>query len=197
MPYKTYHDEIYGNTCVADTSAHDKDGLFLILGRLDDAQRPGHAPGTPKPNCHYSPMKWVAGQQNGTGRWGESWWAFAGRKGRRAWSQSPCRRIKNLGFPIKSAIARPERYSPRENLPKLALGKIMRRLLCSIMKNELINKIFTLENLQIIGQLQITIAVIFLLIIVPESSARALSYFFIYPACNFIFSHLLSEEHDF
>ena len=52
-------------------------------------------------------------------------------------------------------IARPEDIRFADNLPKTRSGKIMRRLLRSIAKNELITQdVSTLENPQIIGQLQ-------------------------------------------
>ncbi|ODS43790.1 hypothetical protein BGK37_08670 [Pasteurella multocida] len=52
-------------------------------------------------------------------------------------------------------IARPEDIRFADNLPKTRSGKIMRRLLRSIAKNEMITQdISTLENPQIIGQLQ-------------------------------------------
>ena len=52
-------------------------------------------------------------------------------------------------------IARPEDIRFAENLPKTRSGKIMRRLLRSIAKNEVITQdVSTLENPQIIGQLQ-------------------------------------------
>ncbi|TNG92387.1 acetate--CoA ligase [Pasteurellaceae bacterium USgator11] len=155
--------ELGGKYYVAGDSAHrDEDGYFWILGRTDDVLNvSGHRLGTMEIESALVANPQVA-EAAVVGRpdeiKGEAVVAFVvlntalpeGQEARDLAEQLKQWVSKEIG-----KIARPEDIRFAENLPKTRSGKIMRRLLRSIAKNEVITQdVSTLENPQIIGQLQ-------------------------------------------
>ncbi|AWX13255.1 acetate--CoA ligase [Mergibacter septicus] len=156
--------EMGGKYYVAGDSAHrDQDGYFWILGRTDDVLNvSGHRLGTMEiesalvsnPNVTEAA---VVGKPDAIKR--EAVTAFVVLK---IPLPDTTEEAKALAEELKvwvskeiGKIARPDDIRFAENLPKTRSGKIMRRLLRSIAKNEVITQdISTLENPQIIGQLQ-------------------------------------------
>lgn len=161
---KTYFPEEYGGKfyVAGDSALRDKDGYFWILGRLDDVLNvSGHRLGTAEIEsslvAHEKVVEAaVVGKPDEIK--GESVVAFVVVKGFRPEGDEAKALAEELKVWVSNQIgkiARPEDIRFAENLPKTRSGKIMRRLLRSIAKNELITQdISTLENPQIIGQLQ-------------------------------------------
>ncbi|PJG85763.1 acetate--CoA ligase [Conservatibacter flavescens] len=152
-----------GKYYVAGDSAHrDKDGYFWILGRLDDVLNvSGHRLGTAEIEsalvAHEQVVEAaVVGKPDEIK--GEAVVAFVVLKGIRPDGEEAKQFAEELKLWVANEIgkiARPDDIRFAENLPKTRSGKIMRRLLRSIAKNEMITQdISTLENPQIIGQLQ-------------------------------------------
>lgn len=159
-----FPDALGGKYYVAGDSAHrDEDGYFWILGRTDDVLNvSGYRLGTMEIESALVANPQVS-EAAVVGKpcelKGESVVAFvvlntplpdnddeakALAEELKAWVS------KEIG-----KIARPEDIRFAENLPKTRSGKIMRRLLRAIAKNEVISQdISTLENPHIIGQLQ-------------------------------------------
>ena len=161
---KTYFpEELGGKYYVAGDSAHrDEDGYFWILGRTDDVLNvSGHRLGTMEIESALVANEKVA-EAAVVGKpdeiKGESIVAFV------VLNQAVIDddEAKQVAEELKQwvsqeigKIARPEDIRFADNLPKTRSGKIMRRLLRSIAKNEVITQdVSTLENPQIIGQLQ-------------------------------------------
>ncbi|MGR3807205.1 acetate--CoA ligase [Pasteurella testudinis] len=155
--------ELGGKYYVAGDSAHrDEDGYFWILGRTDDVLNvSGHRLGTMEIESALVANPQVA-EAAVVGKpdeiKGEAVVAFVvlntplpeGEEAKALADELKQWVSKEIG-----KIARPEDIRFAENLPKTRSGKIMRRLLRSIAKNEMITQdISTLENPQIIGQLQ-------------------------------------------
>lgn len=155
--------ELGGKYYVAGDSAHrDEDGYFWILGRTDDVLNvSGHRLGTMEIESALVANPQVA-EAAVVGKpdeiKGEAVVAFVvlntalpdGDDARALAEELKQWVSKEIG-----KIARPEDIRFAENLPKTRSGKIMRRLLRSIAKNEVITQdVSTLENPQIIGQLQ-------------------------------------------
>ena len=155
--------ELGGKYYVAGDSAHrDEDGYFWILGRTDDVLNvSGHRLGTMEIESALVANPQVA-EAAVVGKpdeiKGEAVVAFVvlntalpdGDEARALAEELKQWVSKEIG-----KIARPEDIRFAENLPKTRSGKIMRRLLRSIAKNEVITQdVSTLENPQIIGQLQ-------------------------------------------
>ena len=155
--------ELGGKYYVAGDSAHrDEDGYFWILGRTDDVLNvSGHRLGTMEIESALVANPQVA-EAAVVGKpdeiKGEAVVAFVvlntalpdGDDARALAEELKQWVSKEIG-----KIARPEDIRFAENLPKTRSGKIMRSLLRSIAKNEVITQdVSTLENPQIIGQLQ-------------------------------------------
>ena len=155
--------ELGGKYYVAGDSAHrDEDGYFWILGRTDDVLNvSGHRLGTMEIESALVANPQVA-EAAVVGKpdeiKGEAVVAFVvlntalpdGDDARALAEELKQWVSKEIG-----KIARPEDIRFAENLPKTRSGKIMHRLLRSIAKNEVITQdVSTLENPQIIGQLQ-------------------------------------------
>ncbi|MGV6988565.1 acetate--CoA ligase [Testudinibacter sp. P80/BLE/0925] len=158
-----FPEELGGKYYVAGDSAHrDEDGYFWILGRTDDVLNvSGHRLGTMEIESALVANPQVA-EAAVVGKpdeiKGEAVVAFVvlntplpdGEEAKALADELKQWVSKEIG-----KIARPEDIRFAENLPKTRSGKIMRRLLRSIAKNEMITQdISTLENPQIIGQLQ-------------------------------------------
>lgn len=155
--------ELGGKYYVAGDSAYrDQDGYFWILGRTDDVLNvSGHRLGTMEIESALVANPQVA-EAAVVGKpdeiKGEAVVAFVVLNG----ALPDGDEVKALAEELKQwvskeigKIARPEDIRFAENLPKTRSGKIMRRLLRAIAKNEVITQdISTLENPQIIGQLQ-------------------------------------------
>jgi acetyl-CoA synthetase len=160
---KTYWETFQNRYYVAGDSAHrDKDGYFWIMGRIDDVLNvAGHRLGTMEIESALVAHPKVAeaavvGKQHEIK--GESVFAYVVLRGElptgeRAEKFSGILRdwvTEQLG-----AIARPDDIRFANNLPKTRSGKIMRRLLRAIARNEdLTQDLSTLENPAIIDQLR-------------------------------------------
>ncbi|TFV09594.1 acetate--CoA ligase [Muribacter muris] len=145
-----------------DSAQRDKDGYFWILGRTDDVLNvSGHRLGTAEIEsalvAHENVVEAaIVGKPDEIK--GEAVVAFVVLKGVRPEGEQAKQLAEELKLWVSNEIgkiARPEDIRFADNLPKTRSGKIMRRLLRSIAKNEMITQdISTLENPQIIGQLQ-------------------------------------------
>ncbi|QBQ63923.1 acetate--CoA ligase [Actinobacillus indolicus] len=161
---ETYFPATFGGKyyVAGDSALRDKDGYFWILGRTDDVLNvSGHRLGTAEIEsalvAHERVVEAaVVGKPDEIK--GESVVAFVVLNGFRPEGEEAKALAEELKIWVSNEIgkiARPEDIRFAENLPKTRSGKIMRRLLRSIAKNELITQdISTLENPQIIGQLQ-------------------------------------------
>ncbi|TJY58993.1 acetate--CoA ligase [Sinimarinibacterium sp. CAU 1509] len=159
---KTYWSQFQGRCYVAGDSVHrDADGYHWIMGRVDDVLNvSGHRLGTMEVESALVAHPRVA-EAAVVGRpheiKGESVFAFVVCKGLRP-SGDEARQLtqelrdwvaKDIG-----ALARPDDIRFAENLPKTRSGKIMRRLLRSIARDEQITQdTSTLENPGIVEQL--------------------------------------------
>jgi acetyl-CoA synthetase len=160
---KTYWETFQNRYYVAGDSAHrDKDGYFWIMGRIDDVLNvAGHRLGTMEIESALVAHPKVA-EAAVVGKpheiKGESVFAYVVLKGDRPTGPKAEAFVKVLRDHVSEqlgAIARPDDIRFAENLPKTRSGKIMRRLLRSIARNEDITQdLSTLENPAIIEQLR-------------------------------------------
>jgi acetyl-CoA synthetase len=160
---KTYWETFQNRYYVAGDSAHrDKDGYFWIMGRIDDVLNvAGHRLGTMEiesalvahPNVAEAA---VVGKQHEIK--GESVFAYVVLRGERPTGERAEKFTSTLRDWVTEqlgAIARPDDIRFANNLPKTRSGKIMRRLLRAIARNEdLTQDLSTLENPSIIDQLR-------------------------------------------
>jgi acetyl-CoA synthetase len=144
-----------------DSSHHDGDGDYWIMGRIDDVLNvSGHRLGTMEIESALVAHPLVA-EAAVVGRpheiKGEAIFAFVTLKGPRPTGAEAEKLAKSLRDWVSQeigAIAKPEDIRFADNLPKTRSGKIMRRLLRSIAKGEeLTQDISTLENPAIVRQL--------------------------------------------
>ena len=160
---KTYWETFQNRYYVAGDSAHrDKDGYFWIMGRIDDVLNvAGHRLGTMEIESALVAHPKVAeaavvGKQHEIK--GESVFAFVVLRGDRPSGEKIEAFTKTLRDWVTEqlgAIARPDDIRFADNLPKTRSGKIMRRLLRAIARNEDITQdLSTLENPAIIDQLR-------------------------------------------
>jgi acetyl-CoA synthetase len=160
---KTYWETFQNRYYVAGDSAHrDKDGYFWIMGRIDDVLNvAGHRLGTMEIESALVAHPKVAeaavvGKQHEIK--GESVFAFVVLRGDRPTGDKIDAFAKTLRDWVTEqlgAIARPDDILFAENLPRTRSGKIMRRLLRAIARNEDITQdLSTLENPAIIDQLR-------------------------------------------
>jgi acetyl-CoA synthetase len=159
----TYWEKFGNRLYVAGDSAHrDKDGYYWIMGRIDDVLNvAGHRLGTMEVESALVSHARVA-EAAVVGKpheiKGEGIFAFVVCRGARLTADE----IQKLTEELRSwvgkevgAIAKPDEIRFTENLPKTRSGKIMRRLLRAIARNEEITQdISTLENPAIIDQLR-------------------------------------------
>jgi acetyl-CoA synthetase len=162
---KTYWENFQNRYYVAGDSAHrDKDGYFWIMGRIDDVLNvAGHRLGTMEIESALVAHPKVA-EAAVVGRpheiKGESVFAFVVLKGDRPTGDKAEAFTKVLREHVSEqlgAIARPDDIRFADNLPKTRSGKIMRRLLRAIARNEDIAQdqdLSTLENPAIVEQLR-------------------------------------------
>ncbi len=160
---QTYWETFQNRYYVAGDSAHrDKDGYFWIMGRIDDVLNvAGHRLGTMEIESALVAHAQVAeaavvGKQHEIK--GESVFAFVVLRGDRPMGGKVevfTKELRDWVTEQLGAIARPDDIRFADNLPKTRSGKIMRRLLRAIARNEDITQdLSTLENPAIIEQLR-------------------------------------------
>jgi acetyl-CoA synthetase len=159
----TYWEKFQNRLYVAGDSAHrDKDGYYWIMGRIDDVLNvAGHRLGTMEVESALVSHARVA-EAAVVGKpheiKGEGIFAYVVCRG----SHPTAAEIQKLTEELRAwvgkelgAIAKPDEIRFTENLPKTRSGKIMRRLLRAIARNEEITQdVSTLENPAIIDQLR-------------------------------------------
>ncbi len=145
-----------------DSAYRDHNGYYGIMGRVDDVLNvSGHRLGTMEVESALVSHPMVA-EAAVVGRphdvKGESIFAFVICKGKKPEGEEAERLTKALREHVGreiGAIAKPDDIRLADGLPKTRSGKIMRRLLRSIAKGEVITQdISTLENPAIVAQLQ-------------------------------------------
>ena len=159
----TYWEKFDGRYYVAGDSAYrDEDGCHWIMGRIDDVLNvSGHRLGTMEVESALVANEMVA-EAAVVGRphevKGESIFAFVVTKGERPSGEGAKKMQEALREWVADqvgAIAKPDEIRFSDNLPKTRSGKIMRRLLRAIARDEAITQdISTLEDESIIKQLQ-------------------------------------------
>ena len=159
----TYWEKFDGRYYVAGDSAYrDEDGCHWIMGRIDDVLNvSGHRLGTMEVESALVANEMVA-EAAVVGRphevKGESIFAFVVTKGERPSGEGAKKMQQALREWVAEqvgAIAKPDEIRFSDNLPKTRSGKIMRRLLRAIARDEAITQdISTLEDESIIKQLQ-------------------------------------------
>jgi acetyl-CoA synthetase len=160
---KTYWDTFQNRYYVAGDSAHrDKDGYFWIMGRIDDVLNvAGHRLGTMEIESALVAHPKVA-EAAVVGKpheiKGESVFAYVVLRGDRpsgGKAEAFTKQLREHVTEQLGAIARPDDIRFCDNLPKTRSGKIMRRLLRAIARNEdIAQDLSTLENPAIIAQLR-------------------------------------------
>jgi acetyl-CoA synthetase len=159
----TYWETFQNRYYVAGDSAHrDKDGYFWIMGRIDDVLNvAGHRLGTMEIESALVAHPKVAeaavvGKPHDIK--GESVFAYVVLRGERPTGNKVAAFTQALREHVAEqlgAIAKPDDIRFADNLPKTRSGKIMRRLLRAIARNEDITQdLSTLENPAIIEQLR-------------------------------------------
>jgi len=145
-----------------DSAYKDEDGCHWIMGRIDDVLNvSGHRLGTMEVESALVANEMVA-EAAVVGRphevKGESIFAFVVTKGERPSGKGAKKMQEALRKWVAEqvgAIAKPDEIRFSDNLPKTRSGKIMRRLLRAIARDEAITQdISTLEDESIIKQLQ-------------------------------------------
>ena len=145
-----------------DTAHRDRDGYFWVMGRADDVLKvSGHRLGTAEIESAFVANPRVA-EAAVVGRpheiKGEAIFAYVVMKGARptgAQAGALAAELREWVARELGAIARPDDIRFADNLPKTRSGKIMRRLLRSIARDEEITQdISTLENPAIVEQLR-------------------------------------------
>tara|TARA_B110000263_G_scaffold2719_1_gene2306 strand:+ start:2144 stop:4108 length:1965 start_codon:yes stop_codon:yes gene_type:complete len=160
---ETYWEKFNNEFYVAGDSAHrDKDGYFWILGRIDDVLNvSGHRLGTMEVESALVAHPEIA-EAAVVGKpheiKGEGIFAYVVPKGKRPLGDDAEKMtviLRNWVGEQVGSIAKPDEIRYSDNLPKTRSGKIMRRLLRSIARNEEITQdISTLEDESILEQLQ-------------------------------------------
>jgi acetyl-CoA synthetase len=161
---KTYFpDELGGKMYLAGDSSHqDADGYFWIMGRIDDVLNvSGHRLGTMEIESALVANPRVA-ESAVVGKphdiKGEAIIAFVVCKGARPEGDEARKLVAELREWVSTEIgpiAKPDEIRFGDNLPKTRSGKIMRRLLRAIAKDEEITQdVSTLENPAILDQLK-------------------------------------------
>jgi acetyl-CoA synthetase len=144
-----------------DSAQRDADGYFWIMGRIDDVLNvAGHRLGTMEIESALVAHTRVA-EAAVVGRpheiKGESVFAYVVCKGARPGGDTEAlvRELREWVGEQLGAIAKPDDIRFADNLPKTRSGKIMRRLLRAIARDEEITQdVSTLENPAIIDQLR-------------------------------------------
>jgi acetyl-CoA synthetase len=159
-----YPEDLKGKYYLAgDGASTDEEGYYRIMGRIDDVLNvSGHRLGTMEIESALVANTSLVAEAAVVGRpddmTGEAVCAFVVLKGPRPSGEDAKKIAKELrdwvGKEI-GAIAKPKDIRFGDNLPKTRSGKIMRRLLRSIAKDEAITQdVSTLENPAILDQLK-------------------------------------------
>jgi acetyl-CoA synthetase len=161
---KSYYPEDLGGKLylAGDGANRDLDGYFWIMGRIDDVLNvSGHRLGTMEiesalvANPHVAEAAVVGRPDDMTG---EAVCAFVVLKQARpegAEAEKIAKELREWVAKEIGPIAKPKDIRFGDNLPKTRSGKIMRRLLRSLAKNEdIAQDTSTLENPQILDQLK-------------------------------------------
>jgi len=162
---KTYFPEdFHGRYYLAgDGATYDEDGYIRIMGRIDDVLNvSGHRLGTMEIESALVANSSLVAEAAVVGRpddlTGEAVVAFVVLKQARPEGEAAKKMVKELQDWVSKEIgpiAKPKDIRFGENLPKTRSGKIMRRLLRSIAKDEEITQdVSTLENPAILEQLK-------------------------------------------
>jgi hypothetical protein len=160
---QTYWETFQNRYYVAGDSAHrDKGRLFWIMGRIDDVLKVAASCSAPMEiESRWSRIRrwpkrrWSASRtRSRANRCSHSWCcAASARRGDRI--ERFTKELRDWVTEQLGAIARPDDIRFADNLPKTRSGKIMRRLLRAIARNEDITQdLSTLENPAIIDQLR-------------------------------------------
>ena len=159
-----YPEDFHGKYYLAgDGATRDEDGNITIMGRIDDVLNvSGHRLGTNEIESALVLNSKLVAEAAVVGRpddlTGEAVVAFVVLKGPRPTGEEAKKIAKELRDWVAKEIgpiAKPKDIRFGDNLPKTRSGKIMRRLLRSIAKDEAITQdISTLENPQILDQLK-------------------------------------------
>jgi acetyl-CoA synthetase len=159
---QTYWSKFQNRYYVAGDTAHrDADGYFWIMGRADDVLKiSGHRLGTMEIESALVAHPRVAeaavvGKHHEVK--GESVFAFVVCRGERPRGDNTAlvAELRQWVSEQVGALAKPDDIRFADNLPKTRSGKIMRRLLRSIVREEPIaDDISTLENPAIVDQLR-------------------------------------------
>ncbi len=163
---KTYFPEdFHGKYYLAgDGATYDEDGYIRIMGRIDDVLNvSGHRLGTMEIESALVANSSLVAEAAVVGRpddlTGEAVVAFVVLKQARPEGEAAKKMVKELQDWVSKEIgpiAKPKDIRFGENLPKTRSGKIMRRLLRSIAKDEEITQdVSTLENPAILEQLKL------------------------------------------
>ncbi len=155
--------EMQGAYLAGDSAHRDKDGYFWIMGRIDDVLKvSGHRLGTMEVESALVANPLVAeaavvGKPHDIK--GEAIVAFVVLKGQRPQDAATAKviveNLRNWVSKELGPIAKPDEIRFGDNLPKTRSGKIMRRLLRAIARDEAITQdTTTLENPAILEQLK-------------------------------------------
>jgi acetyl-CoA synthetase len=159
----TYWSRFQNRFYVAGDSAHrDADGYFWIMGRIDDVLNvAGHRLGTMEIESAlvaHPAVAEAAVVSKPHEIKGESVFAYVVLNGARPAGEAAQRLVAELRNWVGeqlSPIAKPDEIRLTDNLPKTRSGKIMRRLLRAIARDEVITQdVSTLENPAILDQLR-------------------------------------------
>ncbi|MEZ5564260.1 MAG: acetate--CoA ligase [Gammaproteobacteria bacterium] len=160
---KTYWEKFNNRYYVAgDTARADADGYFWVMGRADDVLKvSGHRLGTAEVESAFVANPRVAEAAVVSRHHeikGESIFAYVVLKSARPVGKAAeqiAAELREFVSHELGAIARPDDIRFADNLPKTRSGKIMRRLLRAIARDEPITQdISTLENPAIVEQLR-------------------------------------------
>ncbi len=155
-----FHGEYY---LAGDGATYDEDGYIRIMGRIDDVLNvSGHRLGTMEIESALVANSLLVAEAAVVGRpddlTGEAVVAFVVLKQARPEGEAAKKMVKELQDWVSKEIgpiAKPRDIRFGDNLPKTRSGKIMRRLLRSIAKDEEITQdVSTLENPAILEQLK-------------------------------------------
>jgi acetyl-CoA synthetase len=159
-----YPEDFKGKYYLAgDGASTDEEGYYRIMGRIDDVLNvSGHRLGTMEIESALVANTRLVAEAAVVGRpddlTGEAVVAFVVTKGPRPTGEeakSLARELRDWVGKEIGAIAKPKDIRFGDNLPKTRSGKIMRRLLRSIARNEAITQdVSTLENPAILEQLK-------------------------------------------
>ena len=155
---KTYWSKWPGTYFTGDGAKRDKDGYFLVIGRVDDVLNvAGHRIGTMEVESALVDHPSVAeAAVVGTSHEikGQAITAFVTIKESASSSVDLVQKLKDHVVKKIGALARPESIIFTAELPKTRSGKIMRRLLRDIANGKVMGDVTTLADPSVIGKLK-------------------------------------------